>query len=95
MGRSKSVDGLGIRRETAGSTECSGHVPTGKTLSTARFRQCRTSSNFKEVQMLALILIVLALILFGVGFVIKALWYAAIIAFLLAVISFFMRSASK
>ena len=41
--------------------------------------------------MLALILVLIAIVLFGVGFTIKALWYAAIIAILLAVISFFWR----
>ena len=38
--------------------------------------------------MAAILLIVLAIILFGFGFVVKVLWYAAIIAVLLAVISF-------
>ena len=42
--------------------------------------------------MLALILLILAIILFGIGFTVKVLWYAAIIALLLAVISFAVRA---
>lgn len=38
--------------------------------------------------MVALLLVILAIILFGFGFTLKVLWYAAIIAVLLAVISF-------
>ena len=41
--------------------------------------------------MLALILVLIAIVLFGIGFTIKVLWYAAIIAILLAIISFFWR----
>ncbi len=44
--------------------------------------------------MLAVLLVLLAIVLFGFGFTVKVLWYAAIIALLLAVISFFARSSA-
>lgn len=40
------------------------------------------------------ILLILALILFGAGFALKVLWYAAVIALIIAVIGFFMGRSS-
>lgn len=37
---------------------------------------------------IALALLILAIIFFGVGFALKVLWYAAIIALILALVSF-------
>lgn len=38
--------------------------------------------------MLALALLILAILLFGFGFAVKVLWWAAIIALILALVSF-------
>ena len=40
------------------------------------------------------VLLILALILFGAGFALKVLWYAAVIALIIAVIGFFMGRSS-
>jgi len=40
--------------------------------------------------MLAIALVILALIIFGVGFAIKVLWYAALVVLVLALVSFVM-----
>jgi hypothetical protein len=45
--------------------------------------------------MLAVLLLIVALILFGGGFAYSVLWYAAVIALILALVSFFTgRSAA-
>jgi predicted membrane protein len=40
--------------------------------------------------MWAIVLLVLAVILFGLGFAVKVLWWAAVIALVLALVGFFL-----
>lgn len=40
--------------------------------------------------MLAIALLIIALIVFGIGFAVKVLWYAALVVLVLALVSFLM-----
>lgn len=44
--------------------------------------------------MWAIILLIIAIILFGAGFALKVLWYAAVIALILALVGFFLGRSS-